>query len=943
MQPKNVIHRFTGYSKIVKINIVLVISLVIAATIAISFANSDSANVDMTNAPATQCAAKVAIVLDRSNSIGVRAQGGSYETVHGLKLAVMDNVVQKLQGSQKYTDLFAFASVAERINGNNGWLDLSGTTRRENEDKSNRAIQVMDVLWARYKVSPKDAPAASGVGESIPFPNIHFLSADRYEFRDAEPQYWGPPTGFGEGDIYDDGLAQAEEGATNWEAALKLVNATHSGEDKPTHVIFFTDGNPTTHDAEVNAVKTAGGKWTGPNDWDKTEYDDIQPAVELAQDMREAGTKIIPVGFGSKVTTANLQALAGTGNRVFTSNNIAELGTMLSTVTDEICNGSTGIAVRVKKAGSEEFLDAQVKLTTTGSINSINETKSTSGTSTPTGIPWKGSVVWHPLQTSGNYSMTAEVTGLPNGWRIAPGKECFSNVWNSQDPAATRLTAAGGNNNSEVDTIGIAGKVTLNIATHFSKVMCQFIAEPVPVDNTSDVYVRIVKEGTTGVNPSDLLTGTAKVTTTGTTGGDGGTTKQTTARPVVNVDEFGGTKWGTFTATQPWGLTVEATAPTGYEIIATDACTHDTKTAMPESESTKLNHAKGSYTNVPSGVDVLCQFIARPSSSTTTTTAPRPQPGDINVRFVLDGTQNSSTPTFISGQVALVFNNVTQTSKSTSANSANPWATWDVEQNAVSSATFTGQPKTGYEYVQGAYCSQDDIENDPISNSNTTETNLNRITILKAQPLSFNKLFCQFIVKPTSTTSSTTTTTPATTTTTPTNTPKLEVVKSTGDVTTAAVGDEVRYFFTISNKGNVILRNVKVTDSKFGDLGTIAVLNPGEVYGLNEEKGDLFEITADMVTNGQVVNVVTACFSSPVVPEAQRCVTDEHTLTITQVAGTQVTNPPSVANQVANQVAGALAFTGSTSSSLAIIAAVILAAGVAIFLLARKKKIHHHE
>jgi plastocyanin len=98
--------------------------------------------------------------------------------------------------------------------------------------------------------------------------------------------------------------------------------------------------------------------------------------------------------------------------------------------------------------------------------------------------------------------------------------------------------------------------------------------------------------------------------------------------------------------------------------------------------------------------------------------------------------------------------------------------------------------------------------------------------------------------------------------------PNIDVVKS-ANKPAAHDGDLVTYSFKVTNKGDVRLTGVKVTDDVLGDIGTIASLDAGASQTLTKD----FTVPAG---TGDVVNHVQACGNDPL--DKQVCDTDSHNL-----------------------------------------------------------------
>ena len=125
MQHPELINRVTKFSKIWKLNIMLLVSIMVVGTFAVSYAGTTTA---ATNNKI--CGARVALVLDRSSSIGVDRFSGSraqsVANINAIKSGA-NSFVDALIGKDSYTDVYTFASVAERVN-TGGWFNVKDQT-----------------------------------------------------------------------------------------------------------------------------------------------------------------------------------------------------------------------------------------------------------------------------------------------------------------------------------------------------------------------------------------------------------------------------------------------------------------------------------------------------------------------------------------------------------------------------------------------------------------------------------------------------------------------------------------------------------------------------------------------------------------------------------------------------------------------------------------------
>jgi uncharacterized repeat protein (TIGR01451 family) len=110
--------------------------------------------------------------------------------------------------------------------------------------------------------------------------------------------------------------------------------------------------------------------------------------------------------------------------------------------------------------------------------------------------------------------------------------------------------------------------------------------------------------------------------------------------------------------------------------------------------------------------------------------------------------------------------------------------------------------------------------------------------------------------------------------------PSITVVKS--GPADATPGQVVTYTFQVTNAGDTDLTDVKVTDDKLGDVGTIDSLKVGETTTLTKQ----FTVPSGVAT---VDNTVTACGTDAL--SLQVCGTDVHHMTVTAVLGENFQRP----------------------------------------------------
>jgi len=371
MHTTNVVNRVTSFSKIAKFNIMILALLMIAGTMLVSFATATTSTND-------QCGARVALVLDRSSSIGVDRFSGSRAqsnaNISAIKVGAND-FVQALQGKDSYTDVYAFASVAQRIN-TGGWFNI--------KDQDSTNWQKMVIGGIKFKQGANS----------------------------------------GDENAYNDGMNASGEGLTNWAGALNTVASTRQ-DPFPTHLVIFTDGNPTTNQEEVNAAIAAGGSFTaaGNPNADGVDADDISAAVNSANFLRAIGIKIIPVAVGAEgiVNMGNLQALAGAGNPVYRSNDYSQLSNMFRQAAANICNEAKPTTINVNAVDeSGKLVAAPVNVGTAGTNGGPGSAGENKTTSVDANNPW--SAKWS-FTTEGNWRARITQTAVPAGY-IAVSDKC---------------------------------------------------------------------------------------------------------------------------------------------------------------------------------------------------------------------------------------------------------------------------------------------------------------------------------------------------------------------------------------------------------------------------------------------------------------------------------------------------------------------------------------
>lgn len=300
--------------------------LLVAATMTISFATSSSQN--------DNCGARVALVLDRSSSIGVdQFSGGRAQSVRNIDAIKVgaNNLVDALKGKDSYTDVYGFATLSHRLN-TGDWFNI--------KDQDHANWQKLVIGGSKFK------QGATSTSEKA----------------------------------YPDGMNAAGEGLTNWEHALYAISSSHldGGRKLPTHIVFFTDGNPTTNIEHTLKALQAGGSFTKagfPNE-DGTHAPDIDRALFRALWFHMQGVKIIPIAVGAEsiVNMKNLQGLAGAGNPVYRSSSYGDLTNMFLQAAQNICKPEvpksrlSGIVKDITDPANPKYVPATLDTLPTGQI-----------------------------------------------------------------------------------------------------------------------------------------------------------------------------------------------------------------------------------------------------------------------------------------------------------------------------------------------------------------------------------------------------------------------------------------------------------------------------------------------------------------------------------------------------------------------------------------------
>ncbi|MEI2834028.1 MAG: CARDB domain-containing protein [Acidimicrobiia bacterium] len=939
----------------------LLVSIMVVGTFAVSYAGTTTA---ATNNKI--CGARVALVLDRSSSIGVDRFSGSraqsVANINAIKSGA-NSFVDALIGKDSYTDVYTFASVAERVN-TGGWFNV--------KDQTAANWQKLGIGGLKFK---------QGADSS------------------SENAYW-------------DGLPAGNEGLTNWEGALNLVGSTRQ-DPFPTHLVIFTDGNPTTNQIDVKNAIANGSKLL-----DETQPQDINPAINSAKFLRGIGIKVIPIAVGSEanVNMANLQAIAGAGNPVYRSASYSGLTASFQQAASNICQPPvtttrppvvttrppvvttrppvvttrppvvttrppvvttrppvvttrppvvttrppvtvpghpTTLSVKtVDESG--KLVASTVKaysVRTIGGPSSHGEAKTTS---VDANNQW--SAKW-TFKTSEEWRVRIAQNPVPTGY-VAVRDLCVRETFDSwplpqregtdKSPSMILLDPVqniGGNIycvftvrkvTTPVDKIELTKTVNPTSAKPGQEVVYSFV-----VKNTGNSVLKNVKitdpmlGGQVGATIASLAPGASSAvvtkkytipanatgtihnvaTATGTPTDPDGKTRPNVkdddpADLTVLVSSWTATKTAnkqTVVAgdTVTYTITVKNTGNTTLtNVEVSDPTINFAKVVIPEIKAGEFKSVTATYV-IPKGFtgkEFKNVALVCVPSGTQTPDCKKPEAlvKVINISIVKSADKETATP----GDKVIYTFVVTNTGGA----DIDPTPINDNVLGVVGdpgvlepgkSATFTK------EYiVPGTAKAGDKIINiATVCASTDTKAQSVPTDCVSTCPASSLTTVCD---QDTHTLTITI--------------PKITIDK-TADKESAAPGDSVIYTFVVTNTSDVDVFNVTVTDNILGDLGTIDKLAAGASY----TKTVTYVVPVDAA--GTIRNVATACFETPVVTD--HCVSDDHVLAVVAVLGENVTRvSPS----------SSLAYTGASSSWMVLVGLLMLGAGVAIYFLTRKRR-----
>jgi cysteine-rich repeat protein len=128
-------------------------------------------------------------------------------------------------------------------------------------------------------------------------------------------------------------------GFTNWQdALLKARGLFDPRGDKPNLVVFASDGNPNRRGDPAEAVNQTVA---------------VQAAVTEANLIKANGTRIIALGIGNAINTANLEAISSP-DAVITSN-FTSLADTLAELSAELCGGTITVKKIINSSGVQDW------------------------------------------------------------------------------------------------------------------------------------------------------------------------------------------------------------------------------------------------------------------------------------------------------------------------------------------------------------------------------------------------------------------------------------------------------------------------------------------------------------------------------------------------------------------------------------------------------------
>ena len=527
----DIFQRYSKAQTIWKVNLILLLSVIVAIGVLPSSANEQASRAAATQAG---CGARVSIVLDRSSSIGVDAFSGSAANSARNVAAVKQGagaLVNALRGNDSFTDVHAFATVAQRQN-SGGWFNVN------TQDAVN---------WQNMVIAGTTFKRGANAGDQ---------------------------------DAYSDGMNAAGEGLTNWEHALQGVENYSNYIGLPSHIVMFTDGEPTTNVPNMQKALAAGGSYSAaglPNE-DGISPEDLSRAFTIADRLRSKGVKILVVGVGG-IIKSNLDRLAGGAGNVYIASGFNQLEQKFREAAANICKqGNVILHEGLERLGDGTLRPISIKVDTRAQKNNAASTLVTaSGNTTGKADPrWLVSPP-NGVEFAGAWDLRATAT-IPSGYR-AVSDTC--KLLNEGERVLSQ-TSTGAADNREAHIININGG---------SWVGCTFIVEKINQPDSS-VAVRVrLKEGSSYSN----FAGNVTINVPGSLDNVGVTTLTTGNGYVTR----------TFNRSTPFNYHLTLGVPAGYRALPEDKCaiggTAQTDTIPDNNQFRGVNAAVGSA--------VQCEFV----------------------------------------------------------------------------------------------------------------------------------------------------------------------------------------------------------------------------------------------------------------------------------------------------------------------------------------------
>lgn len=208
-------------------------------------------------------------------------------------------------------------------------------------------------------------------------------------------------------------------GYTNWEDGFKKAKNTFDPRPNPNLVIFASDGNPNTNGDGPGGNATPDGSPAAMN-----------PAIEIANELKSDGTRILAIGIGSDLAVENMKAVAGakvnTGD-ILTSDVITTdfsgLSAQLAALASETCGGTITINKYIDAVSGSERGGENWKFNVNGPDNYSKDLKSDSN----------GQAVTEILAAGSGYSVVEKTDLMPEGYGFG-SVACYKQNPQTHDP-----------------------------------------------------------------------------------------------------------------------------------------------------------------------------------------------------------------------------------------------------------------------------------------------------------------------------------------------------------------------------------------------------------------------------------------------------------------------------------------------------------------------------